>query len=145
MNRDERGNLDLLAAKSAIKESLQGATMRRNMDLARKILLALEECPFTGSWHDISIDGYSEQETSYHIRLLYEAGLVDAACIPLMSVGEIWKARTITWNGHEFLDASRDDTRWEKAKGFIKDKGAALTLEALKLVLSELVKKSLTA
>ena len=106
--------------------------MHRKMDLARAILLELEEmCPFTGSWHDISVPGYTDQEIWYHIRLLSEAGLIDAELIPLlMSRWQVWKAKTITWDGHEFLDAARDDTRWNQAKGVVKDKGVALTFEA---------------
>ena len=118
--------------------------MYRNMDLARAVLFELEKRPFQSAWHLIDIPGYSEEDVSYHIRLLREAGFIEA--VDLTTLGSPhpeWKAQTITWAGHEFLDSARDDTRWEKAKAVIKDKGAALTLEALKLVLSDMLRRTL--
>jgi Hypothetical protein (DUF2513) len=118
--------------------------MQRNMDLARAVLLELEKCPFKGGWHNISVEGQSEEDVSYHISLLYETGFIDAIDLTTMgSPHPEWKAKTITWEGHEFLDASRDNTRWERAKVVIKEKGGALTLEALKLVLSDLIRRAL--
>jgi DNA-binding transcriptional ArsR family regulator len=119
--------------------------MRRNMDLARAILLELEQRPFTGSWHEIEIAGYTPEEISYHVRLLFEAGFIDATDSLDGMMGSSyseWRAKTITWEGHEFLESSRDKTRWEKAKGVITEKGGAMTLDALKLVLSELIRKA---
>jgi hypothetical protein len=108
--------------------------MRRNMDLARAILLELEQRSFKPGWHEIEIEGYSPEEISYHVRLLYEAGFIEATdTLTLMeSPHAEWRAETITWDGYEFLDASRDQTRWEKAKGIISEKGGAMTLDALK-------------
>jgi hypothetical protein len=120
--------------------------MRRNMDLARKILFALEECPFTCGWHIIQIDGYSSEDISNHVLLLKEAGFIDARELTnLSSPHPEWYPERITWDGHEFLDSSRDETRWEKAKSLIRDKGTPMTLEALKLVMSELIRQTLLA
>jgi DNA-binding transcriptional ArsR family regulator len=121
--------------------------MRRNMDLARAILLELEQRSFTAGWHEIEIGGYSPEEISYHLRLLYEAGFIDAtdSLTTMGSPHPEWRAKTITWEGHEFLESSRDKTRWEKAKGVITEKGGAMTLDALKLVLSELIRKAVVS
>jgi DNA-binding transcriptional ArsR family regulator len=113
------------------------------MDLARAILLELEKCPFTGERHDIVIEGCAPEDISYHILLLYEAGFIDAERMTRYKGYHEWKAKTITWHGHEFLESSRDPTRWEKAKDVIKQKGAAMTLDALKTVLTELVHRTL--
>lgn len=65
--------------------------------------------------------------------VLQRLGVIDhVARANLASPHPEWRAKTITWEGHEFLDASRDDTR-----------GGALTLEALKLVLSDLIRRAL--
>jgi hypothetical protein len=119
--------------------------MHRNMDLARAILLELEKRPFTGQWHDIDVEGASPQDISYHIRLLHEAGFIDATDeVTFMgSPYQEWRAKTITWDGHEFLEASRDPTRWEKAKETIIQKGTAMTLAALNAVLSDLIHRAL--
>jgi hypothetical protein len=34
-----------------------------------------------------------------------------------------WNAVRLTWEGHEFLDAARDNGRWEKAKGAMSKVG----------------------
>lgn len=116
--------------------------MQRHMDLARAILFELEKAPYVHGWHDIGVDGYSAAEIGYHIELLSQAGFITA--IDLSTMGSPypdWRAKTITWEGHEFLDSARDETRWERAKVLVKDKGMALTLETAKLALSELIRK----
>ena len=52
--------------------------MKRDMDLIRKILLHVEQ-------HDdlqFVIEGYSEQQIAYHVRLLVEAELLHAVAQP---------------------------------------------------------------
>jgi hypothetical protein len=51
-----------------------------------------------------------------------------------------WLAGGLTWEGHEFLDAARDDTRWSKAKKLVQEKGGSLMFEALKAVLVQTLK-----
>jgi Hypothetical protein (DUF2513) len=49
----------------------------------------------------------------------------------------------LTWDGHEFLDAARDDTRWQKAKRYIVEKGSGLSFEVLQGVLMKLMTDAL--
>jgi hypothetical protein len=35
----------------------------------------------------------------------------------------------LTWEGHEFLDAARDEKRWKKAMSTVKEKGGTITIE----------------
>lgn len=51
--------------------------------------------------------------------------------------------KSLTWDGHEFLEAARDDSLWEKAKRLVLEKTGTLTFEALKLALMEAMKSSL--
>lgn len=92
--------------------------MKRDMDLVRKILMALEDNP-TGYFKDeMTIDGYTEEDVGYHCYLLLQAGLVggyDINTLGCSSPSAV--ASHLTWMGHEFLDASRESSRWEKAKG----------------------------
>lgn len=120
--------------------------MRRNMDLARKILLELEGRPFTVAPHRIGIDGYTAEEISYHVQLLRQASFIDAVDLTNQSLrSPDWLPTTITWNGHEFLESSRDETRWEKTKNVLREKGGPMTLEALKIIMSELIHRSLSS
>jgi hypothetical protein len=115
--------------------------MKRDMELIRKILLNIEESDFTGGWIEIELEGYDESEVSYHTMLLHEAGLIDAIDLSTMN-NTIWKPKYITWAGHEFLDAARDNNRWEKAKNIMKEKGGGMTFDVLKSVLIQIMMKA---
>lgn len=113
--------------------------MKRDMDLARKILLAVEEKEDFSSWLAPEIEGYTKLEIYYHIKLLIQAGLAEGEDLSSDS-GDKWVVKTLTSSGHDFLDVSRNDTIWNKAKESIKSKGLPLTLDVLKMALSEVVK-----
>jgi hypothetical protein len=49
--------------------------MKLHTDLVRQILLAVEEFPFDGSFHDVQIEGRRQNEITYHVTLLHEAGM----------------------------------------------------------------------
>ena len=93
--------------------------MKRDLDLVRKILLAVESDPRYDGHHllapDISSEvGISErpiQEISYHLELLIKEGYLEGNTGPLRPT-----ISKLTWKGHEFLDDIRDDGIWAKAK-----------------------------
>ncbi|USK91502.1 DUF2513 domain-containing protein [Rossellomorea marisflavi] len=99
--------------------------MKRDMELVRKILFSLENSNNTSKWALIQIDGYRPNEVSYHLKLLSQAGLVEAKDLD-NGVHSIWVAKSLTWDGHEFLASIDDDTVWAKVKGGIKSKGLEL-------------------
>lgn len=113
--------------------------MKRNMDLARKILFALENCESAwGPVEEFEIEGHSDEEVSYHVKLLWQAGLVEAEDVSCLGPGGFsWCPQTLTWQGHEFLEASRDETRWKDAKKKVCDAGGGLIFSVLKDALVE--------
>jgi repressor of nif and glnA expression len=118
--------------------------VKRDMDLAREILKAIEESPEASGYAlvDIKIPDRSEREISYHVMLLNEAGLVEA--LDLSDTGGIeWGAQRLAWAGHEFLDAYRRDTLWNKAKAVVMEKTGSLSFEALKQALPIVIKSAL--
>jgi hypothetical protein len=52
--------------------------MKFDPDLARQILIDLEEAPFLPTYSAIELEGYSVEQISYHIMLLANEGYVDA-------------------------------------------------------------------
>jgi hypothetical protein len=115
--------------------------MKRNMDLIRQILLAVEANASGYMPCELNIDGFSEEEIAYHTCLLKEAELIDGVESESRGGREIAPIR-LTWAGHEFLDASREPTRWKEAKEAIgKIGGASLTVWTT--VLTQIVLKSL--
>ncbi|MDZ4196666.1 MAG: DUF2513 domain-containing protein [Candidatus Izemoplasmatales bacterium] len=116
--------------------------MKRNMDLARAILFEIETIPYDMNIHEIVIEGFSNDEINYHIMLLNEAGLVEA--LDLSSHGGLeWKSKRLTWKGHEFLDASRNETIWNKAKSSIREKGLSLSFDLVYKVLIKMMSMEL--
>ena len=93
--------------------------MKRDLDLIKEILLEIEKKDDTSPIMNLSIKGYDQVLVDYH--LLDQAGLIDAE-IARVGANEIYDPiiLEITWNGHEFLDAARNETVWRKGKELIK-------------------------
>jgi len=106
------------------------------MDLVRELLRWAEDAePNAERWSDEYDQAYDHLMVAEHIRLMKEAGLVDAVLVEAQ--GDILKARIdrLTWDGHEFLAGARNDTVWNKAKMIAKEKGLDLTVDLLKALL----------
>ncbi len=117
--------------------------MKRDIDLVRKILLAIEAHTQPGDWIELKIDGYSEEQVTYHVKLLAQADLIEANDLSSSS-GFDWKVKNLTWEGHEFLEASRDEGRWKKAKALLMEKAGSLSYEILKEVLLSMMKGAIS-
>lgn len=119
--------------------------MKRDMNLIREIMIALE-AESSGSAPDpVEIDGYTDEQINYHTLLLIEAGLVVGKKLRT-SESDIPYAfpSRITWKGHEFLDEARDKNRWKEALQVVQQKGGgAVSIGVLTQLLSALAKQSL--
>jgi hypothetical protein len=78
-----------------------------------------------GRFRYLVIPGRSEQEIAYHVYLLADAGLIEAENASSHS-GPKWYAKHLTYEGHEFVEAARDDTRWHRAKDNVTKTAGAL-------------------
>ena len=111
--------------------------MKRDMDLIRAILLKVEEQDAEGS-ATIEIPGYSREQVFCHAELAQEAGFILAS----FRAGYSVRVQRLTFAGHEFLDAARQDKLWEKAKQTVLHNAGTLTVEALKTALSMLMQQA---
>lgn len=116
--------------------------MRRDMDLARQILLQIEEAGEAHGWVELEIPGRNDDkdEISYHVMLLAQAGLIEAVDVSTLSAFS-WRAKRLTWEGHEFLDAARNEGTWSRAKAIAVERGGGLTLDLLKAILLSLLRQ----
>ena len=104
--------------------------MIRDMDLIRTVLLEIEKRDWAHCHDEIKIDGYTEEQISYHLKLLTEAGLVEG--IDATTRGGLeWFPGPLTWAGHEFLDTARNDTVWNNVKDEVKKKAVSAPLEII--------------
>ena len=107
--------------------------MKRDLELVREILLAIEASGSTQGTIDLSLPDRDPELVSYQVKLLSQAGLVDATDLSTMD-GFEWVPRSLTWSGHEFLDAARNETVWNKAMSTLKDKATSVPFEIVKAV-----------
>lgn len=124
-------------------------SMQRDMDLVRHILLAVEAGGAATNPQAITADGHSQEVIHYHVRLCVDAGLLTDPISKLEFSKSNRSMRimgntTLTWAGHEFLDAAREDGRWEAAKA-ASAKVGTVGLDAIKSVLVQLATKALQA
>jgi len=75
---------------------------------------------------------------------MMQAGLIDGADVTSQCDKEnIAIPGPLTWNGHEFLDAARNEGVWSKAKEKLKSIGGDVPLDVVKAVLIEITKRQL--
>jgi len=119
--------------------------MKRDMDLIRALAQFLEDKPDDKPVEAPPISGYSELQIKQHLVLMHEAGLI--RCERVRSTTDPERVIYVlpfglSWQGHEFLDAARDETVWRKVTAEIKAKGLSVTFAVLQALLLEAVKKS---
>ncbi len=113
--------------------------MKRDMDLVRKILIRIEDEPSGFVPDDLSIEGYTGEQIGYHVLIMIEAGLLDGQRVTsLSSRSPVGMANRMTWEGHDFLDACREEGRWRKAKEIATQVGG-ITFEVFKQVLTQIM------
>jgi hypothetical protein len=118
--------------------------MKRDMDLVRKIVFAMEEHPHGFAPDDLTFEGYSREQVGYHLYLMIQAGLVDGEDASTREFESPQGfASSLAWQGHEFADAARSDTIWNKAKEQVKEKVGGVTLALLIEVLKHQAKQAL--
>lgn len=110
--------------------------MKRDMDLIRRIVLAVQALPLTRGGRDTEalsgLPGVDRAAFAAHAQLLEEAGLVraqfrgDERQLPADAI--IYR---LTWAGHEFADSIRDETLWEKAIEHVVKPSASWTFGVL--------------
>ena len=106
------------------------------MNLIRLQLLRVE-----GEQSVPELEQFTEEQRVYHMALCIEAGLVDGVVVPDQNgFPHATSAIRITWAGHEFLDAARNETIWNKAKDKIKKSGVEVTVSVLQELLKKLLK-----
>lgn len=118
--------------------------MKRNPDLIREILFKIEEhqdteCELTDK--DLTKTA-SEEEVLYHVELLIEAGLIKAEMANDITGREVACIDRLTWEGHNFVEAARNNTNWQKAKTIMAKTGG-FVLELTKPLLLELLKQQI--
>jgi len=101
--------------------------MKRDMDIIRLVLMQ-QECDEVPQ----ELSKYPEDLVVYNVALMKDAGLIVASILD-DEKGSPRGAAIIrlTWAGHDFLDAVRDDNVWRKAKEKVIKPRASWTFSLL--------------
>ena len=112
--------------------------MKIDYDLVRTILHKLEERHLSEEGDPLAVEGYDDDTVTYHVRYLNQGRLVEAVDLSSHS-GIDWRPLQMTYAGHEFLQAMRSDTVWQKAKERVLAATGTLSLDALKVVVGKIL------
>ena len=116
--------------------------MQRDMDLIRAILLKLEEHPHGFAPNQLEIEGFTREQVGFHAALMHQAGLIDAAKVTAISdLSPSAVALSITWEGYEFLAASKNEGNWKKGTSSVMAKAGAIGFDVLKAVLTAEIRR----
>ncbi len=117
--------------------------MKRDMDLVRKIVLAIEEQPH-GHSEEFKLEGYTGEQIGYHLHLMLEADLINGSDITgLSDLSPQAMVSSLTWKGHEFADAARNETFWNNARKAVQEKAGSVGIGVLIEYLQSLARSAL--
>src|SRR5215208_3414974 len=101
--------------------------MKRNLEVVRKMLIAIESKP-TEEAQALTFPGVTASVAMYHLRLLVDGGLVRGV---VQSEFEC-AVNSLTWAGHELLDHLRDEKLWNDLQERAQLKGINITVDVLR-------------
>ena len=113
------------------------------MDLVRKLLIEIENIAPRNvrNASTIELREHSEDEIVYHADLLIEAGLVVGKSLSSRGQNDAFVSR-LTWQGHEFLEAAREPSRWSSVMEQARNVGGA-TLPIIQSLLTSAISNKL--
>ena len=118
--------------------------MKRDMDLIRTILLAVEGADERIlDAGELASDSWSRVTVARHMELLINAGLAEGDVSEYIGGGVDAFISKLTWNGHDFLDAIRSDSVWEKTKATVAETVGSASFEVIKAVATAVALKAL--
>lgn len=118
----------------------EARSVKRDVELIRRVMLAVEKSKDPYELVDPKFEGHTETEISYQIALLDDAGLLhgqDRSAIGIFR----WSAGALTWSGHEFVEAVRDEAVWKEALTIAGMTDDGVVFEILQKALMQILEK----
>jgi hypothetical protein len=117
-----------------------GTSMKRDMDLVREIMLKVEALP-PGPPVLYRMGEVEDLVLLNHLEMLIDAGLVRGKISRSQgSRGDVIGISTLTWQGHEWIDAVRDPRVWDEAKRTLLESGGSLSFELIGAVATRILR-----
>ena len=102
--------------------------MKRDFDLIRTLMKEIEATPAGEEWQPASYDCHGGESVQEHMRLLVDAGYITGEIGCYVSGDAYYHAIRLSWNGHEFLSATKNPAIWAKAREKIMDSSVSFTV-----------------
>lgn len=97
--------------------------MKRDMELIREILIEFEKIDETAKFsYEIQIENYTRKEIIGHVFMLYDGGFIDIVNASTQD-GKDFLAKGLKWEGHNFLEVSRNENIWKRVTGKLYKEG----------------------
>jgi hypothetical protein len=110
--------------------------MKRDWDVVRKILLAIEDLPDRKSViTENDVEHVDSDNVYHHALILIEAGYVVGNEGSRQGGKSVFINR-LTWQGHELLDSIRQQSKWNDIKRYAREHSIELTSKGIELVLN---------
>lgn len=122
---------------------MRGSAVKRDMDLIRQIMLAVEAWPPEGGNRGFAAPGRPREEITYNAYQAIEAGLLDGTTVK-HSEGMHCAVARHTPAGHDLLDSIRTQFIWDEVKEVVRSRGLlSAGLDVLKRLADTAVRKHL--
>src|SRR5688572_12129530 len=119
---------------SGIARWMEGAEVKRDFELIRKLLEFFrdKEGPELVQRPDVGPE-YSDSIVQYHLRLMYQAGLLNCEVEKSSTSGRIIRVYPfdLTWEGQEFLAKISAEGVWPKLRQLIGSKGGSVAFSVI--------------
>lgn len=117
--------------------------MKLNHNCVRDLLLFIEDNLTYSTYiyvNEIQLEGYTQEEIIYSADKLLDAGYITGTRkVSLGSDGTPQiEIKSITWDGHQFLDNIRDNKVWEQTKGILS-KFSSVSIGIISNVASQVI------
>lgn len=116
--------------------------MQRDMALVRKLLLAIEASERPLDTGFVRIANFTGEQIAEHVRMLCEAGLVEGVATSTER-GVRWSELRLTWIGHDFIDAARNEVVWRAVNDAINGSTGTASFSVWRAALLDETFKSL--
>lgn len=123
--------------------------MKRDLNLFRTILLEIEKKPAGEDWilnrdsSNLFSNESEEKNVLEHLILMQGAHLITKAVVKGSDDFYEICPCNLTNEGHDFLDAVRSSSVWEKIKKTVLDKGISCSIETIIILAKKLAKEHL--
>ncbi len=106
--------------------------MKRDFDLIRRIMTDIENASAGVEIDNITYPGEYDQATiNEHIGLLIDERFIKGITHKAVGGIDAFHITGLTWKGHDFIDAAKDDAIWTKAKETVLKPTVAITFSLL--------------